>query len=104
MPHVAMPVDFTLPEGCALTEGGQAVQTGQNGSVIHWIAQCPAATASEMTPLFKATLAKQGWTVTTGSQVNQDYYRRNDLELVFEFVASAQPPTNYVWFAERYWR
>ena len=102
MPHVASPVDFALPNGCALTEGGQAVRTGENGSVIHWIAACQGTNPADMAPVFGAELIKQGWTQTAVGQLV--VYRRSDLELLFEFVAPSHPPTNYVWFAERYWR
>jgi hypothetical protein len=106
MPHVVMPSDFTLPDSCSLSEGGVAVRTGENGSVIHWIAVCPRAEPAEISPLFGSALAKQGWTQTQAPAAasHQVLFRRGDLELVFEFVAPGQPATNYVWFAERYWR
>ena len=102
MPRVTTPIGFALPHGCALTEGGQAVRTGQNGSLIHWIAACPDATPADTATLFGTELAKQGWTETSVGRLVS--YRRADLELVFEFVAPSRPPTNYVWFAEHYWR
>jgi len=107
MPRVATPVGFSLPSSCSLSDGGAAVRTGENGSLIHWIAVCAGASASEMPPTFGSALAKQGWTAAavTPADVPQTMaaYRRGDLELLFEFSAPGQPASNYVWFAERYW-
>lgn len=101
MPHVTTPLAFTLPEGCALTEGGQAVQTGENGRLIHWIAACPKTVPAEMPPLFATALAKQGWVQSEAGQLI--VYRREDLELIFEFAVFTPWPSSYVWFAENYW-
>ncbi len=92
-------LDFALPNGCALSQGGAAVQTGENGSLIHWIALCPDTDPADMPQLFASASAKQGWVTATAPAAHFDAYRRGDLELLLEFTA-----TNYVWFGERYWR
>ena len=90
------PVAFVLPKGCAITEGGQGVRTGQSGEVVHWIAACPGAPASEFPKWFLTRVEEQGWTKNelTGSRAT---YRKGDLELTLEFSGS---PGNYLWFAE----
>ena|SRR2546428_13702633 len=103
MPKVGLPVAFALPDGCGLSVGGMAVQTGQNGSLIHWIATCPKVAPLEMESYFGVSLGSQGWTQTTSERSIFRTYFRDDLELVFEFAMSGQP-SNYVWFGERYWR
>jgi len=102
MPRVATPLEFTLPSPCSLSEGGAAVRTGENGSLIHWIAECPGTDPADMSPLFASALAKQGWTTASVTPALASY-RRGDLELLFEFTAPAQPATSYVWFGQRYW-
>lgn len=109
MPHVLMPLAFQLPPGCEIPRGGEAVQTsvmtpGERGTLIHWVARCPRVLAADMPEYFARALDAQGWTRTRTTPPAQATYFRDDLELLFEFVAPGQPATSSVWFAERYWR